>query len=138
MTQLESRAGGLSAPAARWGTVGAASALIAVMAGAFGAHALRGRVPSDMLEVLETGARYQMFHALALIAAAWALDRAPSRPVAASAWCFALGTVFFSGSLYGLALTGIHGFGFATPLGGLAFMVGWVLLAVGLWRARRG
>ena len=114
--------------------LGAASAFLAVAAGAFGAHALRSRMTPDLLAVFETGARYQMYHALGLLAVAWALTRWPEAPVRAAGWLFVAGTVLFSGSLYLLALTGVRAFGAVTPLGGLAFLAGWLALAVGVWR----
>src|SRR5215470_20293302 len=111
-------------------TFGSISALIAVAAGAFGAHALRGRLAPDLLAVFETGARYQMYHALALLAVAWIASRSPSPLATWSGYLFVLGTVLFSGSLYALALSGVRIFGAVTPLGGLAFMAGWICLAV--------
>lgn len=114
-------------------TVGCLSALVAVAAGAFGAHALRGRVPPDLLVVYETGARYHMYHSLALLAAAWAADRW-GRPAARRAgWLFLVGIVLFAGSLYLLALTGTRWLGAVTPLGGACFLAGWASLA---WGAR--
>jgi uncharacterized membrane protein YgdD (TMEM256/DUF423 family) len=114
--------------------LGALSGFIAVAAGAFGAHALKAHLTPDMLAVFDTGARYQMFHALALLAVAWALSRWPGRAAAASGWCFVGGTVIFSGSLYVLSLTGVRGFGAITPIGGVLFLAGWLLLAVAAWR----
>lgn len=114
--------------------LGAASALVAVGAGAFGAHALRGRLTPDLLAVFETGVRYQMYHALGLLFVAWAATRWPVGPVRAAGWLFVAGTVVFSGSLYALALSGVRGLGAVTPLGGLAFLAGWLALAVGVWR----
>jgi len=121
-----------------WGTIGSVSAAIAVMAGAFGAHALRGRLSPDLLAVFETGARYQLIHALALVAVALVIDRHPARALGAAAALFAAGTVLFSGSLYALALSGIRAFGAVTPLGGLCFIAGWITLAVALARVGRG
>ncbi|MGN6390669.1 MAG: DUF423 domain-containing protein [Gemmatimonadales bacterium] len=109
--------------------LGAASAFISVAAGAFGAHALRGRLEPDLLAVFETGARYQMYHALALLAVAWALTRWPGALATWAGWLFVLGTVLFSGSLYALALSGVRWLGAITPLGGLAFLAGWLCLA---------
>jgi uncharacterized membrane protein YgdD (TMEM256/DUF423 family) len=116
--------------------VGAASGFIAVAAGAFGAHALKARLAPEMLAAFETGARYQMFHALALLAVAWVATHWPSRATSASGWCFVAGTVLFSGSLYLLALTGARGLGAITPFGGVLFLAGWLLLGVAAWRAR--
>jgi uncharacterized membrane protein YgdD (TMEM256/DUF423 family) len=114
--------------------LGAASALLAVGAGAFGAHALRGRLTPDLLAAFETGVRYQMYHALALFCVAWAATRWPVGPVRAAGWLFVAGTVVFSGSLYALALSGARAIGAVTPLGGLAFLAGWLALAVGVWK----
>ncbi len=110
--------------------LGAVSAFMSVAAGAFGAHALRGRLAPDLLAVFETGARYQMYHALALLAVAWAMTRWPGALLAWAGWLFLLGTVLFSGSLYALALSGVRWLGAITPLGGLAFLAGWACLAV--------
>ena len=110
---------------------------LGVAAGAFGAHALRTRVPPDLLAVFETGARYQMYHALALLAVGLAAARVPSRALRAAGWLFAAGIVVFSGSLYALALTGVRVLGAITPLGGLCFLAGWTALAfAGIERAR--
>ena len=110
--------------------LGAASAFIAVAAGAFGAHALRARLSPELLAVFETGARYQMYHAFGLIAAAWAAARWPGSLPQWAGWLFVAGTLLFSGSLYALALSGIRGLGAITPLGGVAFLGGWVCLIV--------
>ena len=111
---------------------GAVSAFIAVAAGAFGAHALRARLAPDLLTVFETGARYQMYHALALLAVAWASNHWPGTPLRLAGWLFIGGTVLFSGSLYLLALTGARWLGAVTPLGGLLFLAGWAALAIGV------
>ena len=114
-------------------TIGAISAGIAVAAGAFGAHGLRKRLAPDLLEIFETGARYQMYHALALVALGLG-------PIEGSKWvkyagqAFLAGTLLFSGSLYLLALTGTRWWGAVTPLGGVAFLAGWGCLAVAGWR----
>lgn len=109
--------------------LGSLSGLLAVGLGAFGAHALRGRLAPEMLETFETAVRYQLFHALALLAAAWAVTRWPGTAANASGWLFLAGTVLFSGSLYALTLSGLRWFGAITPLGGLAFIAGWACLA---------
>ena len=114
--------------------LGSASALVAVAAGAFGAHGLRARLAPDLLAVFETGARYQMYHALALLAVAWAVTRWPGPWPVRAGWLFAAGTMLFSGSLYLLALTGVRWLGAVTPLGGLAFLAGWACLLLGLLR----
>lgn len=112
--------------------LGALSALIAVGAGAFGAHGLRARLGPDLLAVFETAARYQMYHALALLAAAGAATRWPGPWPIRAGWLFVAGTVIFSGSLYALALSGVRWLGAVTPFGGVAFLAGWgcLLLAV--------
>ncbi|MBA3894585.1 MAG: DUF423 domain-containing protein [Gemmatimonadales bacterium] len=114
--------------------VGAASALISVAAGAFGAHALRTRLSPELLAVFETGARYQMYHAVGLFAAAWALTRWPGPWPARAGWLFVVGTLLFSGSLYALALSGVRWLGAITPLGGVAFLLGWICLALAIRR----
>jgi uncharacterized membrane protein YgdD (TMEM256/DUF423 family) len=111
-------------------TIGALSGAMGVAAGAFGAHALRARVEPRLLEVFETGARYQLYHALALLAVAWASSRWPGTFTTAAGWLFVAGTVLFSGSLYAMTLTGVRALGAITPLGGVAFIAGWVCLAV--------
>ena len=113
---------------------GAVLAFAAVAAGAFGAHGLRERLPADLLEVFETGARYNMYHALGVLAAAWAAGEWGSAWAAAAGWLFIIGTVVFSGSLYILALTGARWLGAITPIGGVAFLAGWVCLAVAALR----
>jgi uncharacterized membrane protein YgdD (TMEM256/DUF423 family) len=117
--------------------LGALSGFLSVAAGAFGAHALKQRLPADLLAVFHTGAQYQMYHALALLAvgllaAHASIDKAAA--LQAAGWLFVVGTVLFSGSLYALALTGVRGLGAVTPLGGLAFLGGWLALA---WSAAR-
>ena len=115
---------------------GAVSAFIGVAAGAFGAHGLKDRLEGDMMDVFEVGVRYQMYHAFALIVVAWALARWPaSSVVTAGGWLFIVGTLLFSGSLYALSLTGTKWLGAITPLGGLAFLAGWLCLAWGAWKA---
>jgi uncharacterized membrane protein YgdD (TMEM256/DUF423 family) len=110
--------------------LGALSGLIGVAAGAFGAHALRTRLSPELLAVFETGARYQMYHAFALLALAWAATRWPGPLLNWSGWLFVVGTLLFCGSLYALALTGMRWLGAITPLGGAAFLAGWLCLAV--------
>jgi uncharacterized membrane protein YgdD (TMEM256/DUF423 family) len=110
--------------------LGAASALISVGAGAFGAHALRTRLSPELLAVFETGARYQMYHALGLFAAAWAVARWPGPWAVRAGWLFVVGTLLFSGSLYALALSGLRWLGAVTPFGGVAFLAGWVCLVL--------
>ena len=107
--------------------LGALSAFLAVALGAFGAHALRDRLAPDLLAVFETGARYHLVHAVAIVVVGFAEARLPA--VRVSGVLFLIGTLLFSGSLYALALTGVRGWGAVTPLGGLAFLVGWAWLA---------
>lgn len=114
--------------------LGSASAFLAVAAGAFGAHALRRRLDESLLAAFETGVRYQMYHALALLAVAWVVDRWGGGLVVWSGWLFVAGTVVFSGSLYLLALTGQRMFGAVTPLGGVALLAGWLVLLIGVLR----
>jgi uncharacterized membrane protein YgdD (TMEM256/DUF423 family) len=114
--------------------IGAVSGGIGVAAGAFGAHALRARLEPRMLEVFETGARYQMYHAIAMLAAAWIVTRFPGSLANASGWLFLAGTVLFSGSLYAMAFTGIRALGAITPLGGVCFIAGWGCLALAAMR----
>jgi uncharacterized membrane protein YgdD (TMEM256/DUF423 family) len=115
--------------------LGAISGAMAVALGAFGAHGLKTRLPVDLLATFETGVRYQMYHALALLAVAWAVTRwsGSNLPVAAG-WLFVAGTVLFACSLYLLALTGQRWLGAITPLGGVAFVAGWTCLALAAWR----
>ncbi len=115
--------------------LGSVSALLAVAAGAFGAHGLKGWLSEELLAAFETGARYQMYHALALLAVAWAHARWPGGAVTAGGWLFVAGTVVFSGSLYLLALTGQRWLGAITPIGGAAFLLVWLALAAGVLRA---
>ncbi len=110
--------------------IGAISGFIAVAVGAFGAHGLRNRLSPEMLAVFETAARYQMYHTLAILFVAVAAARFDGWLVHGAGWAFTAGIVIFSGSLYALALTGVKVLGAITPIGGLAFLVGWGMLAV--------
>lgn len=110
--------------------LGSFFAFTGVALGAFAAHALKSRLPPDLLIVFETGVRYQMYHALALLAAAWAVTRWPGTLVHAGGWLFAIGILIFSGSLYLLSLTGTRWLGAITPLGGVAFLAGWLCLGL--------
>jgi len=115
--------------------LGASLGFAAVALGAFGAHALRSRVGPDLLVTFETGVRYHMYHALALLACGWAQERWGSPQIAWAAWLFVGGILVFSGSLYVLALSGQRWWGAVTPLGGLAFLAGWGCLAWGVLTA---
>ncbi len=110
--------------------LGALNSLFSVAAGAFGAHALRERLEPRALEIFETGARYQMYHALGMILC----GLVAARSATTAGWVMQAGIVLFSGSLYALSLTGIKGLGAITPIGGVAFLAGWALLAWSAWR----
>ena len=109
--------------------LGALAAFAGVALGAFAAHGLKARLDPAMLATFETGVRYHMYHALALLGVAWACTRWPGAFTLASGWLFVAGILVFSGSLYVLALTGARWLGAVTPLGGLAFLAGWLCLA---------
>ena len=116
--------------------LGALFAFAAVAQGAFGAHALKARLAADALGVWQTAVLYHGWHALALVAVGVAMLQRPNAAgFAWAAWLFAAGIVLFSGSLYALALTGVRGLGAVTPVGGLAFLAGWLAFAWGAWRA---
>jgi uncharacterized membrane protein YgdD (TMEM256/DUF423 family) len=108
---------------------------LSVAAGAFGAHALRDKISERALEIFDTGARYQMYHALALLIVALLLSRTESPPftLIASGWLFIIGIAIFSGSLYALSLTGVKSLGAIAPLGGAALIAGWGALAFAAW-----
>jgi uncharacterized membrane protein YgdD (TMEM256/DUF423 family) len=114
--------------------IGSLSAFIGVALGAFGAHGLRGRLSEDLLATFEVGVRYQMYHALALLAVAWACTKWPGTAVVTAGWLFVAGTIIFSGSLYVLSLTGARWLGAITPVGGLALLGGWLCLAWAAWK----
>ena len=114
----------------------AALGAMAVILGAFAAHGLKERIPPDMLTVFEVGVRYHMYHAIALLAvAAGAASLWESPRTAFACWAWIIGIVLFSGSLYLLALTGRRWLGAITPLGGVAFVVGWGVLALSALRS---
>ena len=115
--------------------LGSLSGFLGVALGAFGAHALKGRLDADLLAAFEVGVRYQMYHALALLAVGWACTRWPGSVLTVSGWLFVAGMVIFSGSLYALALSGARWLGAITPLGGLALLAGWLCLAWAAWRS---
>jgi uncharacterized membrane protein YgdD (TMEM256/DUF423 family) len=110
--------------------VGALMGFVGVALGAFGAHGLKGRLSPEMLAVFETGVRYQMYHAVALLATAALMTRTEGRAALVAGWSFTAGIFIFSGSLYALSLTSITMLGAITPIGGVAFLVGWIALAV--------
>ncbi|MGG2063345.1 MULTISPECIES: DUF423 domain-containing protein [unclassified Bacillus (in: firmicutes)] len=108
--------------------LGCIAAALSVALGAFGAHGLEGKISAKMLEVWKTGVTYQMFHAVGLFVVALLMDKIQSSLVSAAGWCMVAGIILFSGSLYALSTTGMKFFGPITPLGGVAFIVGWILL----------
>jgi uncharacterized membrane protein YgdD (TMEM256/DUF423 family) len=110
---------------------GSVLAGLGVVFGAFGAHALKASLSPQLLTTFETGVRYQMFHALGMLALAWAVSQWPERRLVLAAWLLLAGTVVFSGSLYLLVLTGARWFGAITPIGGVALIAGWGYAA---WR----
>jgi uncharacterized membrane protein YgdD (TMEM256/DUF423 family) len=114
--------------------MGAVFAGIAVGAGAFGAHSLKGHLDAPMLAVFETAARYQMYHALALCIVARSIERYPQGRFITVGWLFTIGIVLFAGSLFVLSLTGIRWLGALTPLGGAAFIAGWAFFAWETWK----
>lgn len=115
-----------------WLTIGALYGLLGVAFGAFGAHGLRARLSPDALAIWHTAVEYQFYHAGALLIVGLWLNQQPARALSAAGLCFALGVVFFSGSLYALALSGVRMLGAITPIGGLLFLAGWLIV---LWRA---
>jgi len=117
-----------------WLAIAAINGFLAVAAGAFGAHGLQGRLDPHALQLFETGARYQMYHALAMGLAAFAARGAATMYAQTAAGFFLAGIVLFSGSLYLLALTGNKALGIVTPFGGLAFLIGWSALALAAFK----
>jgi uncharacterized membrane protein YgdD (TMEM256/DUF423 family) len=113
---------------------GAVFAFLGVAFGAFGAHALAERIPAERLATFEIGVRYQMYHALALLAVAWGITRWPAGGLHVAGWLFIAGILIFGGTLYGIALGAPRWLGAITPLGGLAFLAGWLLLIRGALR----
>ena len=111
---------------------------LGVALGAFGAHSLRDHLSVRQLEIFETGVRYQMYHALALLALAWAIDRWPRRNLHTAAALLIAGTIVFSGSLQLLALTDVRWLGMVTPVGGVMLILGWGFAACRLLVPSRG
>ncbi len=130
----DDEAGAETGNARIWVVAGAIAGLVAVAAGAAGTHALRGTLEPDDLRTFETAVRFQMYHALALLATGLIAMRWDSRYVNLAGWFFVAGMVLFSGSLYALAMTGVGTFGAIAPLGGLSLMAAWALLGVGALR----
>ena len=112
-----------------WIVVGAVSSAVSVLMGAFGAHALKERIPAHLLEVFETSARYQMYHSMALIAIGLLSLRVDNLSIKISGAAFILGILAFSGSLYAYVFTQNRTFAMITPIGGLLFAIGWLLMA---------
>lgn len=119
-----------------WQFLAAVLGFLAVAAGAFGAHALRERLSPGDLDIFETAARYQMYHALALWLAAMLSRKRRSAPLRGACVSFAVGVIIFSGSLYLLVFTGVRQFGAITPIGGVALLLGWALVAADALRRR--
>ncbi|HVE03233.1 MAG TPA: DUF423 domain-containing protein [Rhizomicrobium sp.] len=119
-----------------WLAIAAINGGLAVASGAFAAHGLQGRIDAQALQTFETGARYHMYHALAIGLAALAMRDAAAGAAVSAAGFFLAGILLFSGSLYLLALTGVRLFGAITPFGGVCFLIGWGLLAIAATRLK--
>jgi uncharacterized membrane protein YgdD (TMEM256/DUF423 family) len=119
-----------------WLLIAAINGALAVASGAFAAHGLQGRLDAQALQTFETGARYHMYHALAIGLAAFAIRDAAATPATAAAGFFLAGILLFSGSLYLLALTGARMLGLVTPFGGVCFLIGWGFLAFAATRLK--
>jgi uncharacterized membrane protein YgdD (TMEM256/DUF423 family) len=119
-----------------WLVIAALNGALAVLAGAFAVHGLSQQLDAHALDIFETGARYHMYHALAIGLAALAMPSTASRTAAWSAALFLTGIILFSGSLYAFAMTGERVFAFVTPFGGVSFLAGWILLALAAWRSK--
>ncbi len=126
---------GIVPTAAPFLSVAAVMGGLGVAGGAFAAHALKGQLSEKSLDIFETGIRYQMYHALALLLVALLLTRTetPATALVVSGWSFIAGVLIFSGSLYALSFTDIKWLGAITPLGGVAFIIGWICLATAAW-----
>jgi uncharacterized membrane protein YgdD (TMEM256/DUF423 family) len=118
-----------------WIVLGALLAAVAVAAGAFGAHGLKDRLSAEDLDTYQTAARYHMYHAIGLILAGFCAQRFGGGLVNAAGWLFVAGIVLFAGALYVLALSGVKVLGAVAPVGGAAFIGGWICLALAAWRA---
>ncbi len=117
-------------------TLGAHNAFLAVLLGAFGAHALKARLSADMMAVFHTGNQYHFYHALGLLLVGVVAVQLPdSALLRSSGWLMLTGIALFSGSLYVLAISGVRWLGAITPFGGLAFLAAWLLLAVAVWKS---
>jgi uncharacterized membrane protein YgdD (TMEM256/DUF423 family) len=114
---------------------GSCSAFIAIILGAFGGHLLKQKLTPEMFNIFEVGVRYQMYHALALLAVAWASSFFVVPDMAPAGWFFVVGTILFSGSLYAMSLSGERWLGVITPIGGLCFLAGWLWLIWSVWKS---
>ncbi|MBE3596382.1 MAG: DUF423 domain-containing protein [Hydrogenibacillus sp.] len=122
-----------------WGVVGALNVFLSVALGAFGAHGLKGKIAPDLLDIYQTGVHYQMIHGLGLLLIAALIGQVgpqAARLFSFGAWALVVGVVLFSGSLYVLAMSGVRLWGAVTPFGGVAFLIGWVLVALAFGKAR--
>ncbi len=117
--------------------IGSISGALAVMVGAFGAHGLKDKLSEEMLTVYQTGVQYQFYHTFALLAIGLVALHFESRLLSAASWAMVAGIVIFSGSLYALSLSGVRILGAITPIGGLFFIAGWVLLALAVIKVVR-
>jgi uncharacterized membrane protein YgdD (TMEM256/DUF423 family) len=120
----------------RWVAIGALFGMLAVIFGAFAAHGLKNSLSVESLSIFQTAAHYQMIHALALVGLGLWSDRHPSPRICWTGLCFTLGILLFSGSLFALSLTGHRNFGMITPMGGMFFIIGWLLFALEGLKAR--
>ena len=116
--------------------LGSLSAFLGVVLGAFAAHVLKAKLEPELFNVFEVGVRYHITHAFALFITSWACVQWPSGNFSSAGWCFAGGTMLFSGSLYILSLTGVRWLGAVTPAGGVLFLLGWFFLALGIVKSR--
>jgi len=116
-------------------SLGSALAALAIAGGAFGAHALKKHLPPESLSIFETGIRFQMYHAIALILVGLLLEKPeiPVKGLLIAGYTFLGGVLVFSGSLYALSLSGMKILGAITPLGGLALIIGWLSLSITIW-----
>ena len=119
-----------------WIGLGALFAAIGVGLGAFGAHALKTRLSAEDLAIFEVAVRYQIYHSLALIGVGAVSSRIDSTLIKVAGWAFVLGILVFSGSLYALVGSGVRVLGAVTPIGGVAFIIGWLLLAIAAFKTQ--
>jgi len=113
---------------------GAANGFLSVTLGAFAAHGLKHRIDPQQMLIFDKAVDYQAVHALALLLTGLLLESSPDRLLTGAGVSFLLGILLFCGSLYGLALSAFHSLGIITPFGGMAFLIGWTLLAAACWR----